>query len=146
MLCFLFPLNKEFSSLMMWEEITGWKGRTRQVEFTEEVPRSKWDARTGPWTRGRPAQPVPLPEFKCLNPRDQLWEIKAKSLFNLYIKRKCFYNNYCSLLKSDRSNLNRNLGGNGQNTESCWGVKSHNWDRMVRKHLGLVTWLAKAAG
>lgn len=51
---------------------------------------------------------VPLPEFKCLNPRDRLWEIKVKSLFNLYIKRKCFYNN-CSLLKSDRSNLIREL-------------------------------------
>lgn len=42
---------------------------------------------------------VPLPEFKCLNPRDRLWEIKANSLFNLYIKRKCFYDNYCSLLR-----------------------------------------------
>lgn len=54
---------------------------------------------------------VPLPEFKCLNPRDRLWEIKANSFFNLYIKRKCVYNNSCSL-KSDWSNLNRNLGRN----------------------------------
>lgn len=44
---------------------------------------------------------VPLPEFKCLNPRDRLWEIKADSIFILSIKRKCFYNNYCSLLGSD---------------------------------------------
>lgn len=42
---------------------------------------------------------VPLPEFKCLNTRDRLWEIKADSIFNLYIKRKCFCNLYCSLLE-----------------------------------------------
>lgn len=43
--------------------------------------------------------------------RDRFWEIKVNFL-NFYIKRKCFYNNYCFFFRSDRSNFNRNLGGN----------------------------------
>lgn len=72
--------------------------------------------------RGMPlnlGQPCPA-SYLCLSSsvssRDRLWEIDANSSFNLYIKRKCFCN-YCSLLRNDMGNLNRNLGGG-------------NWDKI----------------
>ena len=107
MLCFLFLLNKEvFFSHDVGREDD--KGRTRQVEFTEEIPRSKWDA-DRPLDSGQPCPASHLCLSSGVSTRDRLWEIKANS-FNLYIKRKCFYN-YCSLLRSDVGNLNENLGG-----------------------------------
>lgn len=86
-----------------------------------------------------PGLPCPA-SFLCLSssvstPRDRLWEIKANSL-NFYIKRKCFYNNYCSLLRSDRSNLNRNLGGNWDKIQNpVEGVKAVT-ERVARRWPG----------
>lgn len=87
----------------------------------------------------------PLPVFRCLNPRDKRWEIKADS-----VQRKCFCN-YCSLLGSDGRNLDRNLGeGNWAKTQNPGeGVKVIHemvWPGNVGPEGGPLAKLAKQKG
>lgn len=64
---------------MMWEEREDERGELGRWNLQRRFRGLSEMQELAPQLRAALPSLVPLPEFKCLNPRDRLWEIKANS-------------------------------------------------------------------